>query len=133
MLVSFLANFEMENIFLGSLVGQVYFFLFFCFKDSVLDHGTRSIGKKLMKLEIVDKHGNLSGMYRNCFRNSIEFLFISCIFIPQFTGLLFFGACFDMLSGFIFKKRLLDFILGTRVVPESSDHANVRAELFNNW
>ena len=69
-LVSYLAAFELGDVNLGYAVGRIYAMLFFCAKDCVLDHGTRSIGKKVMKLEVVNKHGELSGLYRNFFRNS---------------------------------------------------------------
>ena len=67
---SYLAAFELGDVNLGYAVGRIYAMLFFCAKDCVLDHGTRSIGKKVMKLEVVNKHGELSGLYRNFFRNS---------------------------------------------------------------
>ena len=69
-MVSYLAGLELGDPNLGYVVGRIYAMLFFCGKDCFMDHCTRSIGKKIMKLEIVNKHGELSGLYRNFFRTT---------------------------------------------------------------
>ena len=56
-MVSYLAGLELGDPNLGYVVGRIYAMLFFCGKDRFMDHCTRSIGKKIMKLEIVNKHG----------------------------------------------------------------------------
>lgn len=71
-MVSSLAALELGDSNLGFVIGRIYLALFFAAKDCFIDHGTRSLGKKLMKLEIVNKHGELSGPYRNFFRNPFE-------------------------------------------------------------
>ena len=108
------------------VVGRIYTMLFFSAKDCLLDHHTRSIGKKLMKLEIVNKHGELSGPYRNFFRNPLE-LFMSVSMIINFPMFMLNNGLvmIDILSFLLFKKRLFDFTLGTRVIPEGKDHMMV--------
>ena len=107
-------------------VGRIYTMLFFAAKDCVLDHKTRSIGKKVMKLEIVNKHGELSGPYRNFFRNPLE-LFLSISMMINYPMFILNNSLvlLDALSFLVFKKRLFDFALGTRVIPEGDDHAMV--------
>ena len=82
--------------------------------------------KKIMKLEIVNKHGELSGPYRNFFRNPLE-LFLSVSMMINYPMFMLNNSLvlLDVISFLIFKKRLFDFALGTRVVPEGSDHAMV--------
>ena len=113
------------------VVGRIYTMLFYSAKDCLLDHHTRSIGKKLMKLEVVNKHGELSGPYRNFFRNPLELClsFSMIVNYPMFmmnSGIVMIDILFFML----FKKRIFDFALGTRVIPEGKDHAMVCLSLI---
>ena len=126
MIVGGLTTFELGDWNLGMVVARIYVMLFFSAKDCVLDHHTRSIGKKIMKLEIVNKHGELSGPYRNFFRNPLE-LFLSVSMIINFPIFMMNNGLvmIDMLSFLFFKKRLFDFALGTRVISEGKDHAMV--------
>ena len=130
MVVSSLAAFELGDQNLGFVIGRIYLAIFFAAKDCVIDHGTRSIGKKLAQelgVKYYDKHGELSGPYRNFFRNPFELCMSFTLFLglPVFMmGNMLVGM--DALFFLIFKKRLFDFALGTRVVDEGSDHAMVR-------
>ena len=129
-MVSSLAALELGDSNLGFVIGRIYLALFFAAKDCFIDHGTRSLGKKLMKLEIVNKHGELSGPNRNFFRNPFELCMSFTLFLgfPVFMmGNMLVGM--DALFFLIFKKRLFDFALGTRVVPEGEDHAMVAVDL----
>ena len=132
MLVSFLAGYELGDMGLGNSIGSIYTIIFFTAKDCFLDHGTRSIGKKLMKLEVVNKQGELSGPYRNLFRNTLELCMAGTFLlgVPYFsanTGL----VLLDYLSLLLFKRRIFDFMLGTRTVRESPDHALVSLSAFS--
>ena len=130
--MSYLAGLELGDPNLGYVVGRIYAMLFFCGKDCFMDHCTRSIGKKIMKLEIVNKHGELSGLYRNFFRNTLELLTV----ITPFLGMPIFMASglLTVLDGallLICKKRVFDFLLGTRIVPEGTDH-KMRVKLYKD-
>eukprot|EP00924_Labyrinthula_sp_SR-Ha-C_P003569 snap_masked-scaffold_53-processed-gene-1.84-mRNA-1 protein AED:0.04 eAED:0.04 QI:0/-1/0/1/-1/1/1/0/279 len=89
----------------------------FLFRDVIFEEGTRSIGKKMLKLEIVKDDGRLPSRYNNFFRNiyllgyagSVQFMpFILALPLSEF-GILLFGK-----NG----KRIGDWIANTVVIEE---------------
>lgn len=94
--------------------------LFFIGRDLVLEQGTRSFGKKVMKIEIVTKDGALPSRYNNFFRQlSIPLYAASGLLMPYIfalpvieSGVLLFSKDY---------RRIGDFIGRTRVIPELPD------------
>jgi len=99
----------------------------FLIRDIVIEQGTRSPGKKLMKLEIVRTNGQLPSRYNNFFRQ---------IYLPVYAGsavlmpYIFFFAAVDVGCMIFTPKnmRLGDFIGQTRVIPELPDREERLAE-----
>lgn len=92
----------------------------FIIKDAIFERGTRSIGKRYMKLEIVKKDGQLPTRWNTAFRNLTVPVYLgSTLLFPYIIpyALLDFGL-FIFTPGY---RRLGDFIGGTVVIPEQPD------------
>lgn len=122
-LVYFLSTWELGDPSLGYNVGHIYFYLFLSAKDLFVDKRTRSVGRKLMKLEVVNKRGEVASPYLSCSRNIIECLLPFTMFIsPQLSALFYMASIMDLTFMIVFKKRIMDFFLGTRVVSETENY-----------
>jgi len=99
----------------------------FLIRDIVIEQGTRSPGKKLMKLEIVRVDGQLPSRYNNFFRQIyLPVYAASALLMPY----IFFFAAADV-GCMIFTKqnmRFGDFIGRTRVIEELADREERLAE-----
>ena len=111
---------------MGLSVARIYFFLFFSAKDLFANKRTRSLGRKLMKLEIVNKSGQIASPYRTFSRNIIECLLPFAMLVDQqLFSLVFLTSLMDLTVMILFKKRIMDFFLGTRVVSETENYQAV--------
>lgn len=117
-----LSSFELGDQSLGFNIGQIYFYLLFSVKDLFADRRSRSIGRKLMELEVVNKHGEVASPYLTCSRNLIQFLLPFTMFIGGQISIIFsFTSLMDLTLMIVMKKRIMDFFLGTRVVSETEN------------
>lgn len=98
-------------------------FAFIC-RDGFIECGTRSVGKKLMKIEIVERNGQLPTRVDNLIRNFYYIYLLTPIigFIP-FTLLGFVLTVCDLIIPIFSKqgKRISDMIFGTVVINELPD------------
>lgn len=125
-LVYLLSTLELGDSSLGFNVAQIYFYLFFSAKDLFVDKRTRSVGRKLMKLEVVNKNGEVASAYQSCSRNLIECLLPFTMFIDnRLSSLFYLASIMDLTFMIVFKKRIMDFFLGTRVVSETENYKAV--------
>ena len=102
------------------------FWVFLMLRDSVFERGTRSLGKKMMKLEIVTSDGQLPSRWNTGFRQVYIPIYLGAAFLMPYIVLL----PITDLGLMLFTKRssrLGDFIGRTRVISEQSD----RAERFS--
>eukprot|EP00940_MAST-03C_sp_MAST-3C-sp2_P000726 g726.t1 len=109
---------ELESMFVAQLGMALGVMTGFTFRDSVFEHGTRSLGKRIMSIEIVCRRdGMLPTRMRTLSRN---------IYVPIFelNGPLFPFVHLLFLSDLLLirldrqRRRYGDFIAGTMVVPE---------------
>ena len=95
----------------------------------VIEKGTRSVGKKLLKLEIVRVDGKLPSRWNNFFRQ---------IYLPVYAGtgvlmpyIFFFTAAdFACMLFTPYNMRFGDFIGRTRVIAELPDRKERLQELI---
>lgn len=128
-LVYLLSTLELGDQSLGFSVAQIYFFLLFSAKDLFVDKRTRSIGRKLMKLEVVNRHGEVASSYQTVSRNLIECLLpFTMIISNQLFSLFCIGSLLDLTFMIVFRKRIMDFFLGTRVVSETESYNAVSSQ-----
>ena len=112
----------MGDISLGFIIGKIYFALLFSAKDLFTDRRARSVVRKLMKLEIVNRKGEIASPYLTCLRNIIECLVPISFVISDYFYFMFFSlSCTDFLFMLFLKRRIMDMILGTRVVQETEN------------
>lgn len=92
----------------------------FLFRDILYEQGTRSIGKKVMKIEIITNNGTLPSRYNNFFRQ---------IYLPLYAGaallMPYILALPVIETGCVLftedSKRIGDFIGQTKVIKELGD------------
>lgn len=93
-------------------------------RDAFTECGTRSFGKKIMKLEIIERFGELPSRLENIFRNFYYIYLLTPIigFIP-FTLLGLVLTISDVITPIFSKqgKRISDMVFGTVVVDELPD------------
>lgn len=93
-------------------------------RDAIMEKGTRSPGKKLLKLELVQKNGTLPTRWNTMFR-SITLPVYLAFTVPELAPFVFGLATLDLgLLMFTPKAmRLGDWMGRTRVIPEQDDRA----------
>jgi len=110
--------YELDGVFYGQMGLMVGFLASVTFKDSVFEGGARSLGKRLMSLEIVRrKDGCIPSRLRNLGRNSYFGIFEANQLAFPFVQLFFVSDILTMIFD-RHRRRYGDFIAGTCVVPE---------------
>ena len=102
----------------------------FIFRDAVLEQGTRSLGKRVLGLEVVTNNGRLPARRHTIMRNLNFIAYGAITAFGDMAPLLLALACGDLLL-FLFspgKRKLGDFIGGTKVISECSDRPSRLAE-----
>lgn len=62
-------GFELGDFLVGNVSGQLFFLVIFCLRDCTFDRKTRSLGKKLLKLEVVSKDLTIASKVQNVCKN----------------------------------------------------------------
>ena len=125
--VSFVTTVGMMTIMYYDLGGEIYtalpaggplFMATFLARDTVMDIGTRSLGKKVMKLEVISDDGILPHRGKSIFRNVYvaPMAFGAALYPP--AAVAFLG---DIGVAFGTGKRVGDYMAGTRVISELPD------------
>lgn len=89
-------------------------------RDMIFERGTRSPGKRLLKLEIVRTDGQLPSRWNNFFRQIYLPVYLGSVYLMPY---IFFFSAAD-LGAMMFtskRQRLGDFIAQTRVINEQPD------------
>jgi uncharacterized RDD family membrane protein YckC len=103
--------------------------ILFVMRDMVFERGTRSLGKRLMKLEIVTKDGQLPNRWNTLFRNiNIMPYAISVLLMPYFSLYVLLDLGPMILTDR--QRRLGDFIGNTMVIVEQEDRKERLEEKF---
>ncbi|KAK8793511.1 hypothetical protein WA158_004870 [Blastocystis sp. Blastoise] len=120
--VTQIATLELNDPGLGFVMGAMYLGLSMLIRDSLFEEKTRSLGKRLMKLEILTNDGRISGPYRNAVRNAPWGLLVMASSLgPLGSSLFLFTSIFDLACMLIFKKRIFEYPMKTRVVMEQPE------------
>jgi uncharacterized RDD family membrane protein YckC len=94
------------------------FFAAFSVRDTVLDMGTRSIGKKLMGLEVIDENGLMPSRGHSIIRNLyLAPMLVAAGFFPESSV----SFLVDMGLLLVTKRKAGDYLARTRVIRERSD------------
>ena len=109
---------ELDGMWYGQMGVAFGFLSSFTFRDSIIEKGSRSIGKKIMSLEIVTRQdGMVPTRVRTLGRNMYFPIFEAHSLLFPFVQLLFLSdlilVAYDRQ-----RRRYGDFIAGTSVVPE---------------
>ena len=96
------------------------FFAAFTARDTVLDMGTRSIGKKLMGLEVIDEHGLMPSRGHSIIRNLyLAPMLVAAGFYPESSV----SFLLDLGILIATKRKVGDYLGRTRVIREREDRA----------
>ena len=109
---------ELEGLLYGQLGIMFGMLTGFTFRDSIFENGTRSLGKRIMSIEIVHrKDGMLPSRLRTMGRNSYMPIFEAHQPLFPLIHLIFLSDLF-MVKFDKQGRRYGDFLAGTTVVPE---------------
>lgn len=110
---------ELEFPALGAFGATYSAMLYMVLRDSLLEQGTRSLGKRAAGLEIVRTDGELASRYRTFSRNTY---FLSVIASAELFPLLQILQIADAVSCTVrSRRRLGDLMAGTQVIAEQPD------------
>ena len=109
---------ELDGVWFGQMGVAFGFLSSFTFRDSVFEKGSRSLGKKIMSLEIVTRQdGMVPTRVRTLGRNMYFPVFEAHSLLFPFVQLLFMSDLI-LIAYDRQRRRYGDFISGTCVVPE---------------
>jgi uncharacterized RDD family membrane protein YckC len=97
----------------------------FVTRDAVIERGTRSLGKRAMKIEVVRTDGQLPNRYHTVMRNAYFIVYGGATAAGEFAPALLALAGGDLLLMLMSpgKRKIGDWIGGTRLVEEQDDRA----------
>lgn len=122
---------ELEFPALGAFGATYTAMLYMVLRDSLLDQGTRSIGKRVAGLEIVRTNGELASRYRTFSRN---FYFVSAVASAELFPLLQIVQAVDAVACTVrSRRRLGDLMAGTQVIAEQGDRAQRLDDYSEFW